>query len=131
MPIRIAGHQALPQQYAQIVGEIGVQLVDRLVLADETTQFLAQRPGARLERGIGEPLGGFDRMGRRSGETRRQRDREGQPTDHQLSADPADVTASEVLAAGRRRRSRRSLSETSPPRAARIAPNQIHGTSGL
>ena len=46
-------------------------------------------------------------------------------------ADPADPTATAVLAAGRRKRNRRSLSETRPPKAPNIAPNQIQGTSGL
>ena len=43
----------------------------------------------------------------------------------------AGMTAGDVLPAGKRIRRRRSVSDTAPPKAARIAPNQIHGTSGL
>ncbi len=42
----------------------------------------------------------------------------------------AGIAIAEVRVA-RTRASRRSLSDTSPPRAARMAPNQIQGTSGL
>ena len=72
MPAGIAGREVLPQQHTEIVREIGVRLVDRLVLAEEASQFLAQCPGTGLERGIGEPLGGLDRIGRRPADACRQ-----------------------------------------------------------
>ena len=62
--ISIAGEEALSQQDAQIVGEVGVGFIDRLVLADKAAQLLAEGAGAPFERRIGEPLGRFDRMSR-------------------------------------------------------------------
>ena len=113
------------------MSEIGVGFVNRLVLTHEATQFLAEGAGARLERGIGEPLRWFDRAGRGSRNRHQEHNRDEQPSDHQESTDPAGITAVDIFDTGIRRRRRRSLSDTRPPKAARIAPNQIHGTSGL
>ncbi len=113
------------------MSEIGVRFVDRLVLTDQTAQLPAEGAGTRLERRIGEPLRRFDRLRRQSPDRRQERNRKQHPTDHQDSAEPAGMTAADVRPAGKRMRIRRSLSETRPPKAARIAPNQIHGTSGL
>ena len=45
---------------AQILGELGVRSVDRLVLADEAAQLFRQQAGARLEFRIGKALGRID-----------------------------------------------------------------------
>jgi hypothetical protein len=44
------------------MGEIGVLFVDRLILADQAAQFLAERAGSFFEHRIGEPLRRFDRL---------------------------------------------------------------------
>ena len=44
------------------MGEIGVALVDRFVLADEAAEVLRERARSRLERRIGEALIGLDRL---------------------------------------------------------------------
>ena len=38
------------------MGQICIRIVDRLVLADEAAQLLAEGPGARFEDRIGEPV---------------------------------------------------------------------------
>ena len=78
--------EALAHQHAQIMREIGVGIVDRLVAADETAQFLADVAGARFERRVGEHLvrphgmggGGCERS--RSAEQSSRRDRRGDDT---------------------------------------------------
>ena len=131
LAVAIAGRQQLAHQHAQIVGEIGVQLLDRLVLAYEAAQFPADRFGARLEHRIGEPLGGLERPGCRHPEHDQQRRRQQQPPDHIRVGRMRGDRRRARRDSGRRTRRRRSLSETSPPSAASTAPNQIHGTSGL
>src|SRR6266446_562704 len=112
------------------MGQIGIRIVNRLVLADKAAQLLAEAPRARLESRVGEPLGGLDRKHGRSPEHGGQKRGENQSADHQRSAGRAPAATGARTAAGRVR-SRRLASETKPPEAARMAPNQIHGTSGL
>ena len=63
-PIR-SGDQAIADQTPQIVGEVGVGIVDRLVLADQAAQLLPDLSGAGLERRVRQLLLRLDRAGRR------------------------------------------------------------------
>src|SRR5262249_25340827 len=60
LAVAVAGAEALADQHAQVVGEIGVGVVDRLVLAHQAAQLAAESAGTRLQRGIGEALAGLD-----------------------------------------------------------------------
>src|SRR5262249_28242896 len=52
--------QLLADQNAQIVSELGIRLVDRLILAHKAAEFSRQGASSSLESGIGERLAGLD-----------------------------------------------------------------------
>jgi len=119
--VAVARHQPLAHHQSKVAADAGVALVDALVAADRAAQPGADLAGARLERRVVEHLIGFDReCGRRD-----QREDEREP-----------FHSAATVATGARRapaatRIRRSVSETTPPSAIRIAPPQIHAAIGL
>ena len=54
--VAVAGPQALADEDAQIMGEVGIGFIDRFVLADDAAKSAADLAGARLEDGIGQHL---------------------------------------------------------------------------
>ena len=56
--VAVAGLEAFAHQQAEIAGQGGVAVVDRLVLADEAAQILADLAGSRLEGGVAQHLVG-------------------------------------------------------------------------
>ena len=58
--VTVTGGNALADETPQILGELGIGSIDRLVLANEAAQFLGDLPGTRFKRRVGKPLGGID-----------------------------------------------------------------------
>ena len=63
--VAVAGGEALAHEDAQVTGELGVAVVDRLVLADETAQLLGDVAGTGFKRGVFQHLAGLDGAGGR------------------------------------------------------------------
>src|SRR5579859_6794950 len=70
--VGIAGGHPLADYTAQILGEIGVRLLDRLGLADWAAQLAADRLGAGFELGVLQHLIRVDCEGAAGGEAERQ-----------------------------------------------------------
>ncbi|MNL53271.1 hypothetical protein D3C87_1765040 [compost metagenome] len=58
--IAVASHQPLPHQHAQVAREIGIAVIDGLVLAHQAPQALGDVTRALLEGRIGQHLVGTD-----------------------------------------------------------------------
>ena len=61
--IRVAGLEALAHQHADVVGERGVALVDRLVLADQAAQLGGDGARPRFQHRVLQHLVRLDGMG--------------------------------------------------------------------
>ena len=91
----VARQQPFAHQPAQVGGERGVRIVDRLVLADLAAQLARDLPRARLERGIGEPLLRQHRAGlHRRGDQHRKRREGEEATGHHSRSSLATIGAS-------------------------------------
>ena len=61
--VAVAGRDALAHQQSQIVREIGLGILDRLIAADEAAQLLPDRPGPRFQRRVRQHLVRPHRLG--------------------------------------------------------------------
>ena len=61
--IAVPRHQPFTHQDTQIAGQIGIAVINGLVLTDQTAQFLGNLPRAGLHRRIGQFLVRHDRQG--------------------------------------------------------------------
>ena len=83
--VAVAGREPLAHDHAQIMGEIGVGFVDRLVLADEAAQLPADGPRAGLQRRILQHLRRLDGEGggrQNERQQQRQQDEGGKSPSH-------------------------------------------------
>ena len=133
--IRVAGLSLSRNSDAQISGERRVGIVDGLVLADDAAQMLAEIARPRLLRRVGQDLVGLDGQRRRGeGDQRAERERLPEETVRHHRSISYSAGASAGSSPRDRRgaptRKRRSESETKPPSAMTIGPNQIQGASG-
>ena len=83
--VAVARDQPLAHQPAQVVGEVGVGIVDRLVLADQAAELLRERPRALLERRVGQHLVRAGRGPDLRREQRREQQQEREPAPHPFS----------------------------------------------
>ncbi len=120
---------ALADEDADVAGERGVGIVDRLVLTDHAAKLGRQRPGARLERRVFHQFVRLHRERRPGAERKQKREqrRNEAPGPHSAAAATAPARARTPTP----KRSRRSASDSAPPRAIAAPPSQISVTNGF
>ncbi len=126
--VAVAFCQPVAHQQTQIAREIGIGIVDGLILADHAAKLRGNLPRPRLERRVAQHLIRLD-----CGGTDREQYGQKQNGNPHHSAAPMACAGCVLflLSAGAPIRKRRSESETTPPVAISTNPSQMHRMKGF